>query len=198
MTNKIDKLSKLFEQYKMSPNEAMQKSKAWYMQQVALLDGVNISPNALMRDRYAMNISTKIIPGSMYIFKYDPKYADTLPYYDRYPLVIPFRHVPNGFYGLNLHYLHPQLRVALLDALMVYATNKNLNENTKLKFTWQMAAIAAKNKHIGSCVKMYLGDHIESQFMRIVPEYWVSAIMLPLESFQNANKSQVWKESSRL
>lgn len=193
-----DKLSKLFETYKSNPHDAAKKSAAWYQQQVALLGATKITPSILMRNREELNKVGRIMPGSMYIFEYDPKYAETLPYYDRFPLVIPFRQVKGAFYGLNLHYLHPQLRVGLLDKLMTYATDRTLDENTKLRFTWQMASVAAKNKFIGSCVKMYLIDHIQSSFMKVTPENWVGALMLPIENFVGASKQQVWKKSRRI
>lgn len=193
----MDKLTEIFEKYKMNPQEAAKKSKNWYDQQLNLLNRTKINPTLLMQNREEMKRIGKVSPGSMYLFEYDPKNAETLPYYDRYPLVIPFRQASGAFYGLNLHYLHPQLRVALLDKLMIYATDKNLDENTKLKFTWQMAATAAKNKFIAGCVKMYLLNHVESSFMKITPDNWVGALMLPVESFVGASKTRVWTESRR-
>ncbi len=193
-----DKLAKLFETYRMNPADAVKQSKNWYNKQIALLSATRLPTSMLLKNRDEMQKVTKILPGSMYMFQYDPKNAETLPYYDTFPLVIPFRHVAGGFYGLNLHYLHPQMRVALLDKLMMFATNKNLDESTKLKFTWQTAHAASKNKFIGACVKMYLATHIESQFMKILPEHWVGALMLPTETFVNASKQQVWKESRRI
>lgn len=193
-----DKLSKLFEQYKMNPREAAQKSKNWFTQQVNLLNATKINSSMLMKSRNEMQRAGSITPGSMYVFKYSALHAETLPYWDRYPLVIPFSQGKGSFHGLNLHYLHPQLRVQLLDKLMMYATNADLDENTKLKFTWHMAAAAAKNKYIGSCVKMYLTQQVQSQFQKVLPEYWTAALMLPLESFQNTSKQSVWRESRRV
>ena len=50
--------------------------------------------------------------GRLNMFFYDPKFKKTLPYYDRFPLVFPFkrgftrqRAIEGGsFLGLNLHY----------------------------------------------------------------------------------------------
>lgn len=194
----MDKLAKIFDTYRMAPHEAATKSREWFNQQLFILNQTKLNASSLMSQARDLKRTGRLAPGSMYIFEYDAKHKDTLPYWDRYPLVIPFRQVRGGFYGLNLHYLAPQLRVALLDKLMIYATNKNLDENTKLKFTWQTAHAAAKNKYIVSCVKMYLTQQMESQFMFIRPEDWVSALMLPIESFQGANKAQVWKESRKI
>ena len=194
-------LAKIFETYRMSPREAALQSKTWFNQQLFILGQTQATAEAMMRQAKlakAIKKKTDFIPGSMYLFEYHAKHADTLPYWDRYPLVIPFRQVQDGFYGLNMHYLAPQFRVALLDRLMTFATNKTLDENTKLKFTWQTAAACAKNKSITSCVKMYLTTQLQSQFMFIKPEDWVGALMLPTESFVGASKSSVWKESRRV
>ncbi len=45
------------------------------------------TPAALMRDRE--RLKDKSFIGKMYFFFYDPKTKDSLPYYDRFRLVIP-------------------------------------------------------------------------------------------------------------
>jgi len=194
----MDKLSELFEKYKMNPIDAAAQSSTWFNQQVALVGRTRIQPTLLMRTREETQKVGRIVPGSMYVFNYDPLHADTLQYYDTYPLVIPFRAVKGGFYGLNLHYLHPQLRAKLLAKLMMFATDKQLDDSSRLKFTWQTASAAAKNKFIEPCVKHYLSAQVQSQFIKILPDYWASALFLPVESFVGATKQQVWKESRRI
>jgi hypothetical protein len=137
------------------------------------------------------------MPGDMYLFYYDPKHKDTLPYFDRFPLVIPFRKVKGGFYGLNFHYLPPLLRVKLLDRLMVFSNTKGISESTRLKFKYQLLAGSARFGWAQPCVKMYLNDHVRSRFAKIEPEHWVTAMMLPVERFAKANKEQVWRESRK-
>ena len=83
-------------------------ARQWY-RQAAQRTAVN--PQSLIRsDRERFRRVPSI--GQMYMFQYDPKYKDVLPYYDRFPLVIPFEQTRrvgiaqgDGFYGLNLHYL---------------------------------------------------------------------------------------------
>ena len=192
------KLTEIFEKYKMHPADAAAKSQAWFNQQLFTLNQTKVNANTIMRQSNTeLSRVNKLVPGSMYLYEYSALNAATLPYWDKYPLVIPFRQVSGGFYGLNLHYLTPQLRVILLDKLMTFATNKTLDKTTILKFTWQTAAAAAQNKHISACVKMYLSTQVRSVFMYIKPIDWVGAMMLPVESFQGASKSQVWKDSRK-
>ena len=56
--------------------------------------------------------------GNMYMFFYDPKYKETLPYYDGFPLIIMLGPAKGGFMGLNLHYLPPAVRARLLDIII--------------------------------------------------------------------------------
>ena len=80
-------------------------ARQWY-RQTAQRTAVN--PQSLIRsDRERFRRVPSI--GQMYMFQYDPKYKDVLPYYDRFPLVIPFeqtrrvgRAQGDGFYGLNV------------------------------------------------------------------------------------------------
>lgn len=129
------------------------------------------------------------------MFAYDPKFKETLPYYDMFPLVLPFRKMDEGFLGLNLHYLPYVYRARLLDALLHYKTNQNMDERTKLKFNWQVLSGASKLKAAMPCVKHYLYEHVQSPFKAIHITDWATAICLPVEQFEGASKAQVWKES---
>jgi hypothetical protein len=171
---------------------AAKKSQSWFSAQVRGLSAV--TPNKLLN---SANFVSTLMPGDMYLFYYDPKHKDTLPYFDRFPLVIPFRKVKGGFYGLNFHYLPPLLRVKLLDRLMVFSNTKGISESTRLKFKYQLIAGSAKFGWAQPCVKMYLNDHVKSRFAKIEPEHWVTAMMLPVERFAKANKEQVWRDSRK-
>ena len=56
--------------------------------------------------------------GKMYLFQYDAKHKDILPYWDRWPLIFPFDNAKGGFYGINLHYLPPGARISLMLSLI--------------------------------------------------------------------------------
>ena len=64
----------------------------------------------------------------MFMFIYDPKHKDTLPFYDTFPLVFPIEIYSDSFLGINLHYLPPVLRAKLMDALYTTANNNKYNE----------------------------------------------------------------------
>ena len=132
--------------------------------------------------------------GKMLFYKYDPKFAKKLPYWDMYPLVFPFEKAKGGFYGLNLHYIPPRDRAVLMDELKEYATNNKYDATTRLKITYDLL------KGFGRavpCVKRYLGSNVQSNTVRINADEWEIAIFLPVERFQKQKKSVVWNDSRK-
>ena len=132
--------------------------------------------------------------GKMYFYKYDPKWAKKLPYWDMYPLVFPFEKAKGGFYGINLHYIPPRDRAFLMDQLNQFASNTKYDKTTRLNLTYNTL------KRYGRavpCVKRYLGDHVVSNTVRIDADEWEIAIFLPVERFQKESKSVVWKDSRK-
>jgi hypothetical protein len=165
-------------------------ARAWLRQEVA-----NLNPNrsAMMRDREKLRNRTMI--GRMYFYFYDPKHKATLPYYDRFPLVLPVERYPDGFLGLNLHYIHPKQRIILLDKLSDFATNSKYDETTRLRLTYATLASATKAFEATPCIKRYLFNHVESRFLEITADKWDIAALLPFEYFVGASKSKVFKDS---
>ena len=133
--------------------------------------------------------------GSMYNFQYDPKTKSTLPYYDRFPLCIPVQKAKGGFYGLNLHYLHPLVRAQFLDSLYDITNNDKYDRSTKFKLTYQVLKSTSRMKFFKPCLKHYLSGHIKSPLLLIEPADWEIAIFLPTESFRKVDKNTVWSES---
>lgn len=187
----------IFEKNRFNLDETSKKSRAWFKQQILLLSGKKITANKVILSN-PQQLRDRVFPGFLYMFFYDPKYKDTLPYYDQFPMVFPFRTVPGGFYGLNLHYLPYHLRIQLLDNLMTFVNNTKMNETTKIKYSWQMIDGVSRFKLAQPCVKHYLFDHVRSPFRRIESQDWATAMMLPVEQFQGATKEQVWNDSRRI
>lgn len=172
-----------------------QGARDWFRETAEKIRTVN--ERTLMKGDNARLTSTPII-GSMYMFNYDPKWKDELPYYDRFPLVFPFRKVPGGFYGLNLHYLPPPLRAKLMDALYDYANNTRYDETTRIKLNYQLLTSIAKLRFFSPCVKHYLNEHVRSRFMYVYPSEWDIALFLPTERFTKQSKVTVWNDSKRM
>lgn len=143
-------------------------------------------------------LTSRPMVGSLYMYYYDPKHKATLPYYDRFPLVFPYRKVEDGFMGINMHYLPLPLRAKLMDALYDVTNNDKFDETTKLKMNYNILSSTSKFKYFKPCIKHYLTDHVRSRFLYVYPSEWDAALFLPLERFQGATKQKVWAESKKL
>ena len=166
-------------------------SMAWFK---ANVQNRNVSRASLIGDGPTR---AGTVMGSMYNFQYDPKTKKQLPYYDRFPLCIPVQKAKGGFYGLNLHYLHPVIRAKFLDALYDVTTNKKFDRSTKMKLTYSMLKAATTMRFFKPCFKHYLSAHVNSKLLLIEPADWEIAIFLPTESFRKVSKETVWKESRK-
>ena len=171
-------------------------ARTWFRNQAMAVKSVN--RNKFMQDPDVDNFETKIDEesiGSMYSFFYTPKHKDTLPYYDMFPLVFVIGPKTGGFLGINLHYLPPVLRAKLMDQLHTITNNRKYNNSTKLVVSYELLAKASRFRYFEPCVKHYLFDHVQSKFLRIQPEYWDVALMLPTEKFVKADADTVWNKS---
>ena len=161
----------------------------------AKVKDLNPSTRTLMGDRDRLKNNSTI--GKMYFYFYDPKTKDTLPYYDRFPLVIPIESYKDGFLGLNLHYIHPKQRLILLDKLSETATNDKFDSKTKLRVSYSYLAGASRAFEATPCIKRYLYSHIQSRFLEISADEWDIAAMLPVETFVGATTSKVYADSRK-
>jgi len=179
----------IFQQVNMNAGD-VRKSYNWYREQVSNL-GKNISGTQLLRNE---KLTSRIRPGEMYLFMYDPKLKLELPYYDAVPLVLPFKIVKGGFLGINLHYLPYLARYKLLGELSKLTLDKTINENTRIQISWQILNSSSKYLAATACVKHYLNDHLRSRFLKINYTDWVTASMLPVENFKKVKKEKVWQD----
>jgi len=101
---KKSELQNIFERNQYDLANIAKKSRSWFDQQVQAMARQGVTPNKVLQSE-ASQLATKIVPGNMYMYFYDPKMKQTLPYYDRFPLVLPYRATADGFIGLNLHYI---------------------------------------------------------------------------------------------
>jgi hypothetical protein len=137
----------------------------------------------------------KVALGKLYCFYYDPKTKDDLPYYDRFPLVLVLERYPDGFLGLNLHYLPIKYRVAFLDKLMNYATWNDDENPMKIRITYDILNASRRYREFKPCIKKYLYNHCKSRILTIEPQEWDVAIFLPMQLFKGAKPQKVWNES---
>ena len=179
-----------------------QTAREWYRKQANTKDGKAITQETITtatgpgRSRARLQGDGYI--GEMYFFQYDPKGKETLPYYDRFPLIFPINKAKGGFIGLNMHYLPPQLRAQLMDALYTLASDDKYNEDTKLELSYDILAKAAQFRNFKPCVKRYLTKHVRSRFIKIEASEWDIALFLPVSQFEKQGVRRVWADSRKI
>ncbi len=187
----------VFEKNQYDLKTAVKKSRAWFEQQVLLMTRQQLTPQRVLNGN-PEQLVTRVMPGHLYMFVYDPKTKAELPYYDRFPLVFPFRKTPDGFIGLNMHYLPYPLRITLLDNLLTYANNQRFDETTRLKYSWALIDGVSKYAAAKPCVKQYLSGHVRTQFRQVESNNWATAMLLPVERFVGASKQEIWSDSRKI
>ena len=168
------------------------QSREWFRDEVKNIK--NLNRRKLLKDP-SLEQKNKARIGSMYMYFYDPKHRETLPYYDAFPLTIMVEPVPGGFYGLNLHYLPLPLRARLFDQLIDLTNNKKYDETTRFKLRYDLLKSATKLKFFKPCFKHYLYSQIEGRVATVEAPEWEMALFLPTEQFRKSTKNAVWKDS---
>ena len=124
----------------------------------------------------------------MNLFYYRPKGAAKLSYYDIFPLVIPLgRRKPDGFVGINFHYLSVPMRWQLLERLQMFEEPSELEaydseegQDKVMALFWPKIKMKRGVKPI---VRRYLKDQVKSYFLKIELSEMLIAISLPMEKF---------------
>lgn len=174
---------------------ATQRSRQWFRDNASRLRTVRSDRVMKLKGARDNSVSTIFTPGEFYLFNYDPKLKDTLPYYDRYPLVLILDVYPKGFLGLNFHYIPPLHRAKLMDQLYRVVSDNNFDEQTKLRVTYDILRSISRVGYYKPCIKRYLNSHVRSRYVKIHSAEWDIVLMLPLDRFAKANRNTVYRDS---
>ncbi len=174
------------------------ESVVWLTQKVAQLRNPRqlIVPITRERDRYTRPTDrSRFLIGGLYFFIYDPKTKNELPYYDRFPLVLPLKRESDGFIGLNLHYLPIRYRINFMRKLMNFAIYNEDDEIKRIRITYPILDSSKRYREFRPCIKHYLYKHVKSRILAVEPEEWDVALFLPVHQFKKQNQKTVWQES---
>lgn len=171
------------------------EARAWYRDQASQVRQIN--ERKMFDPKNARNMLGPQNIGQMFMFFYNPKHRDTLPYYDQFPLVFPVKLYADGFLGINMHYLPQRARAGLMDALYMTINNKKNDATTRLRLSYDILNSSTRMRYFKPCLKRYLSEHVMQRFMYIDPKDWDKALMLPTERFVKKTKQFVHTESMR-
>ena len=166
------------------------KSTDWYRDKIREFG----TPKALDLIRDGKQ-ATRPFFGRLNMFFYDPKLIAKLPYYDRFPLVLPLENYSDGFLGLNFHYLPIPLRVRLLDRMVDFSNNTKFDESTKLNVSYN----AIKSiRLVKPTLKRYLAGKVKSRFRRVDADEFTVATLLPVARWKKGSQSTVYSDSRKM
>ena len=171
-----------------------QASRNWFRDQAK---STTVAPSRIIRESTDVSSSDGFGPGTMTLFQYDPLTKETLPYYDRFPLVFVVEMQARGFLGINLHYLPLNYRAILMDSLYDLKNNENYNQTTKLRLSYEVLKSTSKFKYARPCFKRYIMERVRSRFVPINADQWDTALFLPLQRFTKASTQKVYRDSLR-
>lgn len=199
MANLFQTLEK--EAFRAGITPRTKESREWFRKRLSTMQSKNFSRRQMMREEpleYRNPREARQIVGNMFMFFYDAKHKDTLPYWDAFPLIIAAGKAPGGFYGLNLHYLPLTYRAKFLDALMEITNNNRFDETTRFKAKYNLLKKSRKFRYFEPCFKHYLLEQVEGKISYVPPPEWEIAIFLPTAQWQGATKQQVYSDSRRI
>jgi hypothetical protein len=157
-----------------------QAARQWYGQVVNRI-AIPTNRSSILND--PRKATAHAVIGRMYAFHYVPKYEDTLPQWDQFPLILPMNLYDDGFLGINLHYLDPGARLALLQLLHDFITNTKYDDSTRFKLSYAVLDGIKKYEMFRPCIKRYLFEYMESSMIYIEPDQWELAVLLPFQRF---------------
>lgn len=175
------------------------EARDWFLENLKNYSRLNrnnlLKDSALTRKTNITSNATSI--GKMYMFRYDPKHKETLPYFDKFPLILLVGPAEGGFYGLNLHYLSPRLRALLFDRLLPYTNNEKFDQTTRFRLSYQLLTSVSKLNIFAPCFKRYLLKHVVSNTMEVPANEWEVAMFLPTDQFAYQSKQTIWNKSKK-
>lgn len=168
------------------------KSRDWYREKASEVDRLN--SNDVIRNATELHVKYQRL-GHVYLFRYDPKFKDQLPYYDRYPVIIVLNRTSEHTLGLNMHYLPFQFRAALMDQLYNYVTGEE--DNAKIKITYDILSTNSRLRFYKPCLRQYLNSQVRSRFVHVNVNEWDTSMFLPLQKFAKKSEAAIHKDSIR-
>lgn len=190
------------EQLRNSRKNLHTSARVIYMEMAEKLRKVDITGNKILSDTESGHMVTRVTAneiGRLCMFYYNPKHRETLPYYDRFPMIMPIRMDPKGFLGINFHYLPHKQRAILMDVIneKIIKNKRYITDRKKIQMSYAIMKRTIKSPLYVPTIHQYLYSHVKSRLYMVEHELWNIALFLPLERFEKATKGRVHMESLR-
>tara|TARA_R110000764_G_scaffold118457_2_gene205989 strand:- start:217 stop:870 length:654 start_codon:yes stop_codon:yes gene_type:complete len=159
------------------------------------------APNKILNDGQR---TKRLLPGRMYMMRYNPIHKNTLPYYDMFPVFFCMDVQDKYFSGMNLHYLPPLYRAELMDALYPFVVAPNVKGvdvgttiRTKInpRVDYEFMKKRRSMMSFKPTWKRYNKKNVIGNYMYVPPIAWDTVMMMPLQRFRKAGINKVWRDS---
>ena len=149
----------------------------------------------------------RLMEGRMYMFKYMPKMAKQLPYWDMFPVGIVMNTYPDkGYFSMiNFHYLPPILRAELMDSLYPFVifpgveqTDIGSSMRTRVntdRIDWNFMKKRLQMRGVVPAWKRYDYKQVVGNYLYVPPVGWDTIVMLPVERMRKSGINKVWQNS---
>lgn len=169
------------------------RSLTWWRDKIRDLHNPRQLAVDIMGERWRKDQHFEV--GYLYHFSYNPKGRNELPYYDIFPIIILLEHTPDGFIGLNMHYLPLTYRAAFINKLITWKKGDKRNEIERVNISYSLLKGRGELAAFRPCIKRYLNRQVKSKIMAIEPHEFEAALFLPTAQFKKATNEEVWKDS---
>ena len=142
----------------------------------------NLGTKQIRREGIGEYVKAPVV-GNLYAMYYDPKTKKQMPYYDKFPLIMPldYQSVKGQRYylSLNFHYLPPDARKILFDQLFAVRARKELTVQNQILMSYMILKRTSQFPGWRDCIKRYIPSHIRSKILQIDPLSWKMVVALP-------------------
>lgn len=193
MAKKQDIYEQLYKQFTdaLNQDKSIEAAMIWFYREIKALYGT--TTKSLVPFRTAIEGTTKISPedmgfGRLYMFEYRASKAEE--YYDRFPVVLPFRIKSDHIVAFNFHYLPMRYRLLSI-AEMLYKTDPRFPPNEKhlSKLDYDYINGTTLN-FMRVAVRTYKLRRIRSVVGEIPTTGWITASLLPVAQYRGTVRTQ--------
>jgi hypothetical protein len=142
--------------------------------------------------RVQLNVNPLLLPGKIYVFKYNAKYKNILDYWDKHPIVLVLGYVMRGnnklILGLNISWYPPSARKYIIDKIREIYESKykdaiikngfKANDQSPVYMDLYRLKILLDPYGLSFALRQYIPSNILSPKYCVCYEDWDKAILL--------------------
>lgn len=128
----------------------------------------------------------QVVPGTMTFFKYKPETKSKNMWFDLNPLSLIYKSTKEGFIGYNIHFLNGRIKYEFLMKFKRMLESVDTPVERIMMASRVLPLIEGKSPWKDT-VRHYKYKNLRSRIVMVHPEYWETAINLPLDKIVKGN-----------